>query len=106
MTYSNLLHTPSTTAGMSPDMSWMCNLKLWNESSSRKRSTSWLRPDYHITIDKKYDDMTYSELVCGMTCVLNRIRHENHPAFHQMVIYRIFSMSLKKVSQELLVLKL
>ena len=77
--YNSLLHTPSVTAGMSPDLGWMCNLKLWNESSSRKRSTSWLRPDYHITIDKKYEDMTYSELVCGMTCVLNRIRREKPP---------------------------
>ena len=36
------------------------------EASKHKRSTNWLRPDCHIDKDKKFEDMSYFELVHGM----------------------------------------
>ena len=40
-------------------------------------TSNWLRPDHHIDVDKKHEDMSFQELMYGMNCVRDKIRREN-----------------------------
>ena len=61
------LYTPQQAQqGTGPEMDLLMGMRLMGEASKRKRSTNWLRPDCHIDKDKKFEDMSYYELVHGM----------------------------------------
>ena len=59
----------------------MSGLQLLSESSKRKRSQHWIRPDYHLPYDKAYEDMSYRELMFGMINVLEYIHSAEIPYF-------------------------
>ena len=57
----------------------LSKLKSLTDAGKRKRSSNWLRPDHHIESDKKFENMSFQELMHGMNCVRDRVRIENHP---------------------------
>ena len=67
------LFTANTTAQGMPDQDWLHNLKLMSDSNKRTRSSYKLRPDAHIDVDKKHDDMSFQELSNGMNEVMEYI---------------------------------
>ena len=64
------------SAGEGDLLSTLCRI---GEVTRRKRSSHWLRPDYHIPTDKVYSEMTYRELLFGMTCVQKKLMFANLP---------------------------
>ena len=57
----------------------LSGLQSLHDASKRKRSQSWMRPDYHLPVDKGYDEMTYRELVYGMVNVAQYINKAGIP---------------------------
>ena len=78
--FDNLLNPPRAPAGMVPDTDWLCNGLQWmTKMSSRKKSTNWLRPEFHIEADKYYHEMSYGELMFGMSRVMDCIQRAKIP---------------------------
>ena len=57
----------------------LASLHAANEASKRKRSKLWIRPDYHLPIDKEYHEMSYRELIYGMINVTQALIIADHP---------------------------
>ena len=77
--FNSLFQVNTSDQGMVQETELLNTLKLLTDAGKRKKSNNWLRPDHHIEIDKKFENMSYQELVHGMNCVRDRIRSENRP---------------------------
>ena len=62
--FNNLFSAQGGVAGI--DNVFLKNMHLYTEAGKRKRSDNWLRPDYHLDTDKKYEDMSVSDLLYDM----------------------------------------
>ena len=60
-------------SGSEFDRSLLSGLLGLSESSRRKRSNNWMRPDCHIPTDKGHSEMSFPELVYGMTTVIKKM---------------------------------
>ena len=75
--FGNLFTEDTHDRGMIQDADWLSRIKYLTDVGKRKRSSNWLRPDHHIEMDKRHEDMSFLELWYGMNCVRDRIRKEN-----------------------------
>ena len=74
---NNLFSAQGGVAGI--DNVFLKNMHLYTEAGKRKRSDNWLRPDYHLDTDKKYEDMSISDLLYGMQGVYETLIKRNIP---------------------------
>lgn len=74
---NNLFSNEGGVAGINNDFSH--NMQLYAAAGKRKRSDNWLRPDYHLESDKKFEDMSLCELFYGMQGVYEMLIEKDIP---------------------------